>query len=334
MRKSSNGLFVPGSLNGKTIVITGASSGVGYAAALAFARCGTQLVLAARREEALNDVVIQCEELGATAIAVQTDVGISEEVNRLAAKAVAFGGRIDVWVNNAGVLAGGGFSETPVEVHEQVIRTNLMGYVFGAHAVLPYFKRQGSGVLINNISVGGWFPTPYMVSYSASKFGLRGFTESLRGELSKWPHIHVCNLYPAFLDTPGIQHAGNYSGTVLKPAPPIYDPQRVAKAMVSLARFPRNSVTVGSVASFLRFAHFLLPVLSGTITAKLMEAYFKHAESTEPTSGNIFQPVEYGTSIHGGWSKPIGSRNKKMTAVITIAGLLAGWLIVGKAARK
>lgn len=330
----SKSTFKRGVLKGKTIVITGASSGVGYAAALAFARHETKLVLAARREEALKDVVKQCEELGSTAIAVQTDVSLSEEVTRLAVKAFEFGGRIDVWINNAGVLAGGGFLDTPVEVHEQVIRTNLMGYLFGAHAVLSYFKRQASGLLINNISVGGWFPTPYMVSYSASKFGLRGFSESLRGELTKWPGIHVCNLYPAFLDTPGIQHAGNYSGSVLKPAPPVYDPQRVARAMVSVARFPKNSVTIGSVSTFLRLAHFLLPALSCTITAKVMEVYFKNAESTPPTSGNIFKPVEFGTSMHGGWNKPLEKRKKKMAAAVILGGLIAGLLLTAKSGRK
>ena len=334
MKKSAEGTFVPGTLKGKTVVITGASSGVGYAAALAFARQGARLVLAARREQALNDVVKQCEEAGALALAVKTDVTVSGDVNCLAAKAFEFGGSIDVWVNNAGVLAGGGFSETPIEIHEQVIRTNLMGYVFGAHAALPYFKKQRSGVLINNISVGGWFPTPYMVSYSASKFGLRGFSESLQAELSKWPGIHVCNLFPAFLDTPGIQHAGNYTGAALKPAPPVYDPQRVARAMVSVARFPRKSVTVGSASTFLRLAHFFLPVLSGAITAKVMEAYFRNAESTAPTSGNILVPVDFGTSIHGGWSKAVEPGKKKMVAAMLIGGLLAGFFIVSKSGRK
>ena len=83
-----------------------------------------------------------------------------------------------------------------------------MGYMHGAHAVLPYFKDQGYGVLINNISVGGYTPAPYAAGYTASKFGLRGFSQSLKGELYNWPHIHVCDLFPAFLDTPGIQHAG------------------------------------------------------------------------------------------------------------------------------
>lgn len=314
----------------KTVVITGASSGVGRAAALAFARSGANVVLAARRLDALNEVVEECRQLGSAAIAVQTDTTDANAVQQLAKAAVDFKGRIDVWVNNAGVLAAGPFDETPVEVHDQVIRTNLMGYIHGAYAAVPYFKKQESGILINNISVGGWFPTPYAVGYAASKFGLRGFSEALRGELSKWPNIYVCNLFPAFLDTPGIQHAGNHTGRVIKPAPPVYDPQRVAYAMVSLAHSPKNSVTVGSVATLLRVMHFLMPALSASVTARIIDTYLKIADPTPATSGNLFEVVGYGTSIHGGWSTPAVKRKQKITAALLLGGLATGLILLSK----
>jgi short-subunit dehydrogenase len=129
-------------------------------------------------------------------------VTIAEQVQDLASKAYEFGGSIDVWVNNAGVLAVGEFDKTPIEITDQVIRINLMGYLHGAHAVLPFFKDQQKGILINNISVGGWFPVPYGVGYSASKFGLKGFSEALRGELSGYPGIKICDLFPVFLILP------------------------------------------------------------------------------------------------------------------------------------
>lgn len=314
----------------KTVVITGASSGVGRAAALAFAHSGTNIVVAARRLDALNEVAEECRQSGSAVIAVQTDTTDAKAVQDLAKAAVDFKGRIDVWVNNAGVLAAGPFDETPIEVHDQVIRTNLMGYIHGAYAVVPYFKKQQSGILINNISVGGWFPTPYAVGYAASKFGLRGFSEALRGELSKWPHIHVCNLFPAFLDTPGIQHAGNHTGHVVRPAPPIYDPQRVAQAMVSLAYSPKNSVTVGSVATLLRVMHFLMPALSASMTARMIETYLKIADPTPATSGNLFETVGYGTSIHGGWNKPAVKGKQTFTAALLLGGLATGLILLSK----
>ena len=325
MNSATKQLVAQQHLKNKTIVITGASSGVGRAAAVAFARCTPKLVLAARRPEALEEVAAECRESGAAVLVVQTDVTSADAMQQLAKAAFGFGGRIDVWVNNAGVLAAGAFDQTPIDIHDQVIRTNLMGYVHGAHAVLPYFKQQKEGILINNISVGGWMPVPYGAAYSASKFGLRGFSEALNGELSGWPHIHVCELYPAFLDTPGIQHAANYTGRHLKPAPPVYDPVRVADAMVNLAVHPRRKTIVGAAATALRIGHFLFPGLIVSLTAKVMEAYFKNADPTTATGGNVLEPVDYGNSIHGGWNLATVSPAKKTAmAGLLVAGVAAG----------
>src|SRR4051812_41633386 len=105
----------------KTIVITGASSGVGRATAIEFARHGAKIVLAARNMEALDEVESICREMGALALPVKTDVTDAEAMKSLATTAVEFGDSIDVWVNNAGVLAAGKFTETPIEIHDQVI---------------------------------------------------------------------------------------------------------------------------------------------------------------------------------------------------------------------
>jgi short-subunit dehydrogenase len=268
-----------------------------------------------------------CNSAGGTALAVPTDVTDAAAVQQLADAAVNFGGRIDVWVNNAGVLAAGPFDETPVSVHHQVIRTNLMGYLHGAHAVVPYFKDQGYGVLINNISVGGYTPTPYAVGYTASKFGLRGFSQALKGELHRWPRIHVCDVYPAFLDTPGIQHAANYTGHYIKPAPPVYDPQRVAQTIVALASHPKAAVTVGSVASLLRISSFLMPRLTRTAAAMLIEGYLKKAQPLPYTPGNVMLPVAYGTSVHGGWNSQADAAKRRNT-VFAFAGAVAALLLL------
>jgi NAD(P)-dependent dehydrogenase (short-subunit alcohol dehydrogenase family) len=313
--------------SGKVVVVTGASSGAGLAIALAFARTGARLVLAARREQPLAEVVDQCEQAGGSALAVPTDVSDAAAVQALAEAALNFGGRIDVWVNNAGVLAAGLFEETPVSVHDQVIRTNLMGYLHGAHAVLPYFKDQGYGVLINNISVGGYTPAPYAAGYTASKFGLRGLSQSIKGELYKWPNIHVCDVYPAFLDTPGMQHAANYTGHYIKPAPPVYDPQRVARAVVALADHPQETITVGGAAIFLRLAALFAPRLSRRIAATMVDGYLKKAEPLPYTPGNVLLPVEYGTSIHGGWNSQADTAQRRKKALL-IGGFVAGLLLL------
>jgi short-subunit dehydrogenase len=247
-------------VNSKRVVITGASSGAGRAIAIEFAKQGAWLVLAARRQQALDEVSDECMILGATVRVVLTDTRNAQNVHDLAKTAFEFGGCIDIWINNAGVLAAGALEDIPAEINEAVIRTNLIGYIHGAHAVLPYFKQQGYGMLVNNISVGGWFVTPYMAAYSASKFGLRGFFESLKGELNRYPNIHICDLYPGFLDTPGMQHAANYTGKSLKPAPPVYDPRKLAKAIISLVNNPQPRTTVGAASGFLRVAYYFFPL--------------------------------------------------------------------------
>ena len=286
----------------KAVVITGASSGAGRAAAIAFPQHHATLILAARRYDILLEVAEECEMLGGTVLCVSTDVTDAAALKELANKAITFAGRIDVWINNAGVLAAGEFDSTPLEIHEQVININLMGYIYGAYAVLPLFKKQGYGVLINNISVGGWFPTPFAAAYTASKFALRGFSESVRAELMNWKNIHVCDLYPAFLDTPGIQHAANYTGKVLRPAPPVYNPERVARAMLRLSVNPQSKTTTDIAAPMLKLSYSLFPSLSMAITSRIMRRYFKAADDIKSTSGNTISPVKYGSGVSGGWN--------------------------------
>lgn len=308
-------------LHGKTVVITGASSGAGRATALEMAKAGAKVVLAARREEALQEVAGECKAAGGEALVVVTDVTDAGQMNTLAAVAQHWGGKLDVWVNNAGLLAAGVFDQTPVSIHHKIIETNLVGYMNGAYAALPHFKAQGYGLLVNNISVGGYFPVPYAAAYSASKFGLRGFGEALQGELTHYPAVHVCNLYPAFLDTPGIQHAANFTGKVLKPAPPVYNPQRIARAIVKIVQSPRPQAAITGLTPLLKLAHAFFPKLSRNLTANVIEVYLRNADDTPSTSGNVLEPVAYGTSVHGGWGPAPAQKEKLLLAALVTSGL-------------
>ncbi|PJJ80030.1 SDR family oxidoreductase [Mucilaginibacter auburnensis] len=315
----------------KSVVITGASSGAGRAAAIEFALCGAKLTLAARNEEVLDEVAAECRRLGAEVLVVATDVTDAKAMISLANAANYFFGRIDVWVNNAGVLAAGPFDEMPMAMHEQVIRTNLLGYMNGAHAVLPIFKAQKRGIIINNISIGGFIPMPYGAGYTASKFALRGFNEALKAELTPWPYIYVCDLFPAFLDTPGIQHAGNYTGKVLKPAPPVYDPRRVGKAMVDVAVRPQATRYVGSVSVLLKLAHAIFPQTMANATAGMVRTYLKQADEISKTDGNVYSTVNYGMSPYGGFGWPGKPRaHRKYIAAAALVGLATGLWMVNK----
>ena len=316
-----------GKLHGKTVVITGASSGIGRAAAHAFAEQSTRLVLAARDEKALEEVVEECAARGAEAIAVKTDVTQGDQMRALAEQAAAFGnGRIDIWINNAGVGAVGSFEDTPLEAHEQVLQTDLLGYLRGAHVVWPYFKAQHRGILINTLSLGSWVAQPYAVAYSASKYGLRGLTEALRGELTDYPDIHVCDIYPAVMDTPGFRDGGNFTGHELTPPPPVYDPHKVAQAMVACALQPRDSTTVGSAATVARVAHFLLPGfarLSGWLTRLGLERSQRAATST----GNLYAPASGERRVEGGWRQ---THRTPYGMVAIGAALLVGGVVVAR----
>lgn len=290
-------------LKGKTIVITGASSGIGKAIALTLAKEGVNLVLAARRELYLQELASECESLGSNAVAIRADVTLYPHVKNLVNHAIEFFGGIDVWINNAAVGAVGKFDEVPLEIHENVIKTDLVAYLYGAYAVLPYFKEQKKGMIMNMISMGGFVPDPFAVGNSASKFGLRGFSGALRGELVEYPEIHVCDISPAFIDTPGIFHAGNYSGKKLKPIPPVFDPFKVALKVKSVIERPRSRAMVGFSAWGARILHNLAPDFTVNTFARMVLKYWKTARKAGVTEGNIRTPMFEGNSAHGSYFK-------------------------------
>jgi short-subunit dehydrogenase len=306
----------------KCVAITGASSGIGQATAEAFARQAKRLVLAARDAEPLEAVAATCRELGSEVLTMTLDVDDAAAVCELAEAAKAFGPGIDLWFSNVGVGAVGRFTEVPIDVHERVIRSNLIGHMNDAHAVLPIFQEQGRGIFVNMISVGGLAAAPYAASYCASKFGLRGFSESLRAELSDYPQIRICDVYPSFVDTPAIGHAGNYTGKKLTAPPPLLDPRAVAAAVVRLAKHPRDSVMIGSGTFAGRLAHLISPALTGWSTKLLFDRYFATAEPVPVTGGNVFGPPGDGGQIDGGLrrQKPRSRPGAKSLIVLLAVG--------------
>ncbi|HUD95822.1 SDR family oxidoreductase [Sphingobium sp.] len=306
------------------IVITGASSGIGQATAEAFAARGGKLVLAARDRLALDEVAENCRRAGAQVLTLSLDVADAPAVRELARAARAFCGTIDLWFSNVGVGAVGKYVDVPAEAHERTIRSNLIGHMNDAHAVLPIFIAQGRGIFVNMISLGGLASTPFSAAYGASKFGLRGFTEALRAELSDWPDIHICDVYPAFIDTPAIRHAGNYTGKALSAPSMILDPRSVAATILALADRPRNSVYLGLPTWAARLGHWIAPSWPSRIAKAMFERYFAQADGAPPAAGNLFDPPEGGRGIDGGFRQPMPKQRK--TVVITLA---TGMLILG-----
>lgn len=318
-------------LKNKTVVITGASSGVGLATAEAFAKTGCHLVLVARGVEALDVAVKRCQVLGAEAIAVPMDVSDYLQVQQLVNEAIAFGGNIDYWINNAGVMASGKFEEIPIEVSHQVVKTNLFGYLNCAHAMLPVFKQQGYGVLVNNVSIGGYMPAPYSAVYSATKFGIKGMMECLQGELSSEENIHICNLYPQIQRSTGNMHSAKYSGLDFKVPPFAADPKDTAAQLLQLALHPRKDKFPDISSWALKTLHSVFPKLLVNTASAGMRLMMKLKQG-EPTAGNVLQPSGNPHRIYGETILPVPSKTTKIAMGIGV--LIGVALLLGSSKRS
>jgi len=314
-------------LNGLRVVITGASSGIGAATAIAFAKRGARLVLGSRGEAGLEDIAVRCRNVGGIATARTVDVTDAAAVAAFTAAANDLLGGIDLWFSCVGVGVVGKYHDVPIADHARVIDANLVSHMNEAHAVLPIFLAQDRGTWVNMISVGGFVATPYAAAYAASKFGLRGFSEALRGEVSKLPHIHICDVYPTFVDTPGIDHAGNYTGARLSLPPGALAPATVAKAVVRLAKHPRNTTMVGAPAIALKLGQFAAPNLMAAMMNGFMDVWSARAEAGEDTTGAVYDPPAGASGPDGGRRDP--KRGQKAAAagaaLVGLAGLGA-WL--------
>jgi short-subunit dehydrogenase len=291
---------MPRALEEAVVVITGASSGIGRAAALRLARRGSALALCARSPAPLAAVCDECEALGAATLRMSLDVADEEAVERFAASAEERFGRIDVWVNNAGVMSYGTFAEMPPDVFRQIVETNLMGQVHGARSALRRFQAQGSGVLINMSSVWGRVSSPLVTPYVVSKSAVRAFSECLRGELANEPGIHVATMVPQAVDTPIFEHAGNYLGRQVRPIPPILDVEELAKGIEACAESPKLEVNYGQSGRALEILYALAPGLYRRTAHRAFVAGTLGDGPASPSPGNVLESTDPHVAS-GGW---------------------------------
>jgi NAD(P)-dependent dehydrogenase (short-subunit alcohol dehydrogenase family) len=276
---------------GPVVVVTGASSGLGRAIAVEFARRRGSLVLGARRAEALEDTARSCRIVGGEAIAVETDVTREQDVIELAAAALERWDRIEVWINNAGVALFALLEQAPFEQHQRVIETNLLGAMLGARAVLPVFRRQHRGVLINISSVLSQIGQAFMPSYVISKCGVHGLSEALRVELADEPDIHVCTVFPYAIDTPHFESAANRLGQVPRAMPPVSSPERIASAIARLTDHPRRRLYVPRIAVLGLALHAIVPRTLERLLLDALRAWNFGEPSEQVSAGNLFEPA-------------------------------------------
>ena len=294
-------------LRNAVVVVTGASSGIGYGTALEFARRGANVVLAARGEQPLYEAAAACERMGVRALAVPTDMTDERAVQELARRALSAFGRIDVWVNNHGVYMAGSFEQTPPDSYRQMMEVNFFGVVNGSRAVLPIFRRQRRGTLINIGSLLSTVAVPYFSAYVASKHAVRGLSGSLRQELylDGLRDVHVCTVMPAVIDTPLFDHTANYTGRALKTMPPVYSPERVARTVADLAERPKDEVFVGNMARASWLQSLFAPSMTEHQMAQYVDTLHFDNERRVPTSqGNLFRSQQEAAAVRGGWQHP------------------------------
>jgi len=292
-------------LSEQVIVITGASSGIGRATALAAAGQGARLVLAARGEDALEATRGAVEDAGGEALAVPTEVADAGQVRALGRHAVERFGRIDTWVNAAAVSVYGEFLDLPVEEFRRVVDVNLMGTVYGTKVALDQMRRQPEGGAVVNVSSGlGDRAVPLQSAYSATKYAVNGLGDALRVELAHADlPLRVATIKPASIDTPFFGHARSRTGQAPRPFPPVYAPEVVADAILYAATHPVRELSVGGGAVGLSLLQRLAPRL---LDWQLRLVGYAAQQSDRPkppaAADNLEAPVAGPGDICGGWN--------------------------------
>jgi NAD(P)-dependent dehydrogenase (short-subunit alcohol dehydrogenase family) len=287
----------------KTILVTGASSGIGRATALRLARDGANLVLVARSADVLDQVKVECESLGAHALVVVGDVADAESVEAAFRAGRATFGPLDGVVHSAAALAYGRFEDVPRDVFDRSIETTLIGTANVARSALASFQASGGGSLVVLGSLLGKISTPYMSSYVTAKWGVHGLVRTLQLEARSTPGTHVSLVWPGGVDTPVYLQAGTYLARHGRPPPPVDSPEKLARVVVRALWSPRRESPVG-VANHLVVSGFrLAPGVFDRFVTPLMRVGGLSRGEVANSPGNVLAPQPAGEAVHGQWGR-------------------------------
>jgi NAD(P)-dependent dehydrogenase (short-subunit alcohol dehydrogenase family) len=303
-------------INEQVIVITGASSGIGLVTAKAAARAGACVVLAARNEGDLRRAVDEIRAEGGRAVYQVTDVADAAQVAQLADTALREFGRIDSWVNNAGVAVYGRVMEVTVEDMRRQFDVNYWGQVHGSRAAVPHLARRG-GALINVASALADRAIPLQGNYCAAKHALKAFTDTLRMELEDAGiPVSVTLVKPGSIDTPLFEKSRTYLGVEPQPVPPVYAPEIVAGAILHCAQHPTRDIITGGMGKMLSVANDFPRVAD-----RYMERTTFESQKTDKPAGdrpsNLYEPV----ASDGGERGSNWTGRTKSTSLYTAAAL-------------
>jgi short-subunit dehydrogenase len=267
-------------LSDQVVVITGATSGIGLTTARRAARRGAKLVLAARNEDALKQLVEEFSKLGCESVHAVADVGVEEDVRNIVKTAVDRFGGFDTWVNNAGISIFGRSEDVSLKDQQRLFQTNFWGVVHGSLFAAEHLKKRGGGAIINLGSEVSDRAVPLQGIYSASKHAVKGFTDSLRAELeAEGAPVSVTLIKPAAIDTMFVEHAKNYMDVEPKLPPPIYAPEIAADAILYAAENFKRDIFVGGAAKLVSSGAHYAPRILDSVMKSLM---FKQQQTDMP----------------------------------------------------
>lgn len=325
-------------LSEQVIVLTGATSGIGLATARRAAVQGARLVLTARNEDALRQLAFELSRKGCEALPVAADVGIEEDMRRVATAAVERFGGFDTWVNNAGVSIFGRLEEVSMQDHRQLFQTNFWGVVHGSLVAAEHFRGRDCGAIINLGSEVSDRAVPLQGMYSASKHAVKGFTDALRMELEEaGMPVSVTLIKPAAIDTMFVAHAKNYLEVEPQLPPPVYAPELAADAILHAAEYPVRDLFVGGAAKAVSSAAHFAPRLMDRVMERMM--FSQQKTSAPPRDRNLHSLYKPGADLmerqghpgmvfeHSAYTSAMRRPKTVLTAAAAGLGLLT-WMLM------
>jgi len=313
-------------MHGKTVVVTGASSGIGRATARLLASRGANVVLVARSRKSLTEAERECRGVartGSKTLVLVADVADADAVDAALDSASERFGRIDAVVHSAAVLAYGRFEDVPADVFDTAISVTLGGTANTVRSALRHFRAQDGGSLVVVGSLLGKIATPYMSSYVTAKWAVHGLVRTVQIETRSEPGIDVSLVSPGGVNTPVYRQAGTYLGWHGRPPPPVDSPERVARAVVAAVERPRRETSVGLANPIAVLGFRALPGVYDLLVTPLMRLGGVSRDEAPHSPGNVLEPQPTGDAVHGAWGRhwlrPVG-----VGAGVLVSG--AAWL--------
>lgn len=304
----------------EVVVITGASSGVGRATALEFAKNGAYIGLIARGKDGLEDTLKEVEELGAKAIILQTDVSDYESLKKSAERVEKELGPIDIWINNAMSTTYSPLKEMPVEEFKETTEVTYLGFVYGTKIALSYMSSRNKGAIVQVGSALSYQSVPLLSAYCGAKHATKGFTDSVRMELMHdKSNIQITSVNLPAINTPMYDNKKSNQKYHVRPIPPVYEPEVAAKAIFKAAHSDKPEVNVG-VADTVIIANKLFPNLIDKFFGKF--GYALHQDSTGKGENDISDKHK----THGSFDKklngfvlPVWMSDKSFLPIVPIS---------------